>query len=127
MLAMQLETYQTAQKTREMTGREIEASALMRSALMLAACQNNWHAAGRDKHLQEALRNNQIVWTILQSELVSNDNPLPIEIRNNLLSLSVFIDRRIIEMMAHPDPERLKILVDINLNIAAGLSGSPAD
>jgi len=127
VFALQLEAYQNAQNSKEMSGREIEAAALTRCALMLAACRNNWHAMGRDKHLQEALRNDQIVWSILQSELVRDDNPLPIEIRNNILTLSVFIDKRILEMMAHPDPEKLKILVDINLNLAAGLRGSPSD
>ena len=127
MFALQLEAYQNAQNSKEMSGREIEAAALTRCALMLAACRNNWHAMGRDKHLQEALRNDQIVWSILQSELVRDDNPLPIEIRNNILTLSVFIDKRILEMMAHPDPEKLQILVDINLNLAAGLRGSPSD
>ena len=127
MFAPQLEAYQNVQKSKVMSGREIEAAALTRCALMLAACRNNWHAMGRDKHLQEALRNDQIVWSILQSELVRDDNPLPIEIRNSILTLSVFIDKRILEMMAHPDPEKLKILVDINLNLAAGLRGSPSD
>jgi len=127
VFAPQLEAYQNVQKSKEMSGREIEAAALTRCALMLAACRNNWHAMGRDKHLQEALRNDQIVWSILQSELVRDDNPLPIEIRNSILTLSVFIDKRILEMMAHPDPEKLKILVDINLNLAAGLRGSPSD
>ena len=127
MFAPQLEAYQNVQKSKVMSGREIEAEALTRCALMLAACRNNWHAMGRDKHLQEALRNDQIVWSILQSELVRDDNPLPIEIRNNILTLSVFIDKRILEMMAHPDPEKLQILVDINLNLAAGLRGSPSD
>lgn len=124
--AQHLEAYRSAQNT-SMSGRDIEAAALTRCALMLEACRKNWHAVGRDKHLQEALRNNQIVWSILQSELVREDHPLPIEIRNNLLTLSVFIDKRTIEVMAHPDPEKLKIIVDINLNLAAGLRGSPAD
>jgi hypothetical protein len=29
--------------------------------------------------------------------------------------------------MAHPEPDKLKIIIDINLNLAAGLRGSPAD
>jgi len=47
--------------------------------------------------------------------------------RNNLLTLSVFVDKRIIDVMANPVPEKLKILIDINLNLAAGLRGSPAE
>ena len=125
MYAQQIEAYRTAQNTNEnMSGRDIEAAALTRCALMLSACQNNWNAVGRDVHLSEALRNNQMVWSILQSELANDDNPLPIEVRNNLLTLSVFIDKRIIDVMASPAPEKLQILIDINLNLAAGLRGS---
>jgi flagellar biosynthesis activator protein FlaF len=124
--AMQLEAYKTAQNT-NMSGREIEAAALTRCALMLAHCQQNWDTPDRDEVLSGALRINQRVWSILQAELVQDDNPLPIEIRNNLLTLSVFIDKRIIEVMAYPEPEKLQIIIDININLAAGLRGSPAD
>jgi flagellar protein FlaF len=125
--AMQLEAYRSAQNSNNTSGRDIEAAALTRCALMLSDCQRNWDAMGRDKQLDEALRNTQVVWSILQSELVKDDNPLPIEIRNNLLSLSVFIDKRIIDVMAYPKPEKLKALIDINLNLAAGLRGSPVE
>ena len=124
--AQHLEAYRSAQNT-SVSGRDIEAAALTRCALMLSACQNNWDTAGCDDHLAEALRNNQIVWSIIQSELVKDDNPLPIEVRNNLLTLSVFVDNRMIQVMAHPEPEKLKMLIDINLNLAAGLRGSPAE
>ncbi len=107
------------------SGREIEAAALTRCALMLSDCRQNWDAADRDEKLAEALRRNQMVWSILQSELAKDDNPLPVEIRNNILTLSVFIDKRIIQVMADPEPDKLAILIDINLNLAAGLRGSP--
>jgi flagellar biosynthesis activator protein FlaF len=123
--AAQLKAYKTVQNA-YLSGREIEAGALTHCALMLSSCQKNWDAPNHTKELAEALRINQRVWTILQSELVKDDNPLPFPIRENILTLSVFIDKRIIEVMAHPEPEKLKILIDINLNLAAGLRGSPA-
>lgn len=126
MYAMQLDAYRTAQNTNA-SGRDIEAAALTRCALMLVDCQKNWTIPDRDETLADALRKNQVVWSILQSELIKDDNPLPIEMRNNLLSLSVFVDKRIIDVMADPAPEKLKILIDINLNLAAGLRGSPAE
>lgn len=122
--AAQLNAYKAVRNS-YMSGREIEAGALIRCALMLSDCQNNWDAPSRDKALDEALRTNQRVWSILQSELVKEDNPLPIQIRESLLTLSVFIDNRIIQVMAHPEPAKLKILIDINLNIAAGLNKKP--
>ena len=126
MYAMQLEAYKTAQNT-NMSGREIEAAALTRCALILVDCQQNWDSSGCSENLNEALRINQRVWSILQAELVQDDNPLPVEIRKDILALSIFIDKRIIEVMAYPSPEKLKILIDINLNLAAGLRGSPAE
>jgi flagellar protein FlaF len=122
--AAQLDAYRTVRNT-YLSGREIEAGALTRCALMLSDCQQNWDAPNRDEELAEALRTNQRVWSILQSELVKDDNPLPIPIRKNILALSVFIDNRIIQVMAHPEPEKLKIIIDINLNLAAGLNTKP--
>jgi len=124
--AMQMEAYKTAQNT-NISGRDIEAAALTRCALMLSHCQENWDDSDRDEVLSGALRINQRVWSILQSELVQDDNPLPIQIRKDILALSAFIDKRIIEVLARPELEKLKIIIDINLNLAAGLRGSPEE
>jgi flagellar biosynthesis activator protein FlaF len=125
--AMQLEAYRLAQNSNNTSGRDIEAAALRRCAFMLKSCQKKWDAPDRDVDLDEALQHNQRVWTILQSELIQPENQLPIQIRKDLLSLSVFIDKRILEVMANPEPEKLNIIIDINLNLAAGLRGCPAD
>src|SRR5512145_3423690 len=93
----QLDAYRTGQNT-SISGREIEAAALTHCALLLSDCRKNWDSPDRDKALAEALRTNQMVWSILQGEIVKVDNPLPIGIRNNLLTLSVFIDNRIIQI-----------------------------
>lgn len=122
--AAQLNAYRTVRNS-YLSGREIEAGALTRCALMLSDCQKNWDSPNREEELAEALRTNQRVWSVLQSELVKDDNPLPIQIRKNILTLSVFIDNRIIQIMAHPEPEKLRIIIDINLNIAAGLNARP--
>ena len=125
MYAPQLEAYKTVQIANA-SGRDIEAGALTRCALMLSDCQENWDAPDREEMLAEALRANQVVWSIFQSELTSKDNPLPRQLKENILSLSVFMDKRILEVMAYPAPEKLQILIDINLNLAAGLRSSPS-
>jgi len=43
----------------------------------------------------------------------------------DLLKLSAFIDRRILETMADPSPEKLTAIININRNIAAGLREAP--
>jgi flagellar protein FlaF len=123
--AVQLESYRTAQNS-VMSGRQIEAAALTRCALLISDCQKNWDDPDGDINLAEALRTNQKVWSIFQSELVKEDNPLPRQLKEDILSLSLFIDKRTLEVMAYPAPEKLKILIDINLNLAAGLRNNPS-
>ena len=58
-------------------------------------------------------------------EAESNDNPQPIEVRQNILNLAVFVMQRTLDIQVDPKPEKLQSLIDINSNIAAGLSGRP--
>lgn len=124
MLARQVEAYRAVQKT-SMSGREVEASVLTKGALMLQQCQTNWNDEERAARLDEALKFNQTIWTIFQSELAKPDNPLPKKLREDILSLGLFIDKQMFDVMAYPDPDKLTIIININLNLAAGLRGSP--
>jgi flagellar protein FlaF len=117
------QAYKATEQT-TLTGRDIEAAVLTKAATKLKECQNNWNAEDRDRMLDEALRFNQRVWSILQAEIAKEDNPLPRQLKLDLLSLGAFIDKRIIETMAYPSPEKISIVIDINNNIAAGLRGS---
>ncbi len=58
-------------------------------------------------------------------ELESEGNPLPVNVRQNLLRLIGFIDQRIFDTMAFPEPEKLTMMIKINENIAAGLRVNP--
>jgi len=98
---------------------------LTKAALKLKACQDNWHVDDRDSKLDQALKFNQRVWSIFQAELGKEDNPLPKKLRKDLLRLSAFIDKRIFQSMAIPEPGKLTAIIDINNNIAAGLRSSP--
>jgi flagellar biosynthesis activator protein FlaF len=121
MFATQVEAaYRKTQKS-TMSGREIEASVLTQAALKLVSCQDKWGTEGHETRLDEALRFNQLVWSIFQAELAKPENPLPRKLREDLLSLSVFVDKRIFEIMGFPESDRLTILININLNLAAGL------
>jgi flagellar protein FlaF len=103
--------------------RDIEAQTLLMAARKLVEVQNNWK--GPDKQMHSALMFNRRLWTIFMSEAESNDNPQPLDVRQNVLNLAVFVMHRTIEMQATPDPDKLQALIDINVNIAAGLSGRP--
>jgi flagellar biosynthesis activator protein FlaF len=105
-------------------GRDLEANVLTKAAQRLMDCQQNWDKDGHKDRLDYALRSNQKIWTIIQTAVSSDDNPLPIDIKNNILSLSIFVDKRIIEIMAAPKSEKLNALIQININIAEGLRTS---
>jgi flagellar biosynthesis activator protein FlaF len=124
MSAKQVEAYKAAQKT-AMSGREIEASALTNAANILKEIQNNWDAPGREEVLTQALKFNQVLWSIFQAELMDENNPLPKNLREDILSLSAFVDRRIIDIMAFPSPEKLTTIININMSLAFGLRGEP--
>lgn len=112
-----------AQETQ--SGREVEAAVLSKAADKLKDCQDSWGSNERDKKLDESIKFNQLIWSIFQSELASADNPLPKDLRLNLLRLSAFIDKRSMETLAYPASEKLTILININRNIAAGLREQP--
>jgi len=115
-----LQAYDNVEKATT-SGRELEASVLSRAARKLRECQQNWDAPDREERLNQALKFNQLVWSIFQGELKKEDNPLDGRLRLDLLRLSAFVDRRLFETMADPAPEKLNIVIDINNNIAAGL------
>jgi flagellar protein FlaF len=108
-----------------MPGREIEATVLTKAARKLKNCQEHWNTPDRDVMLDEALKFNQRIWSIFQSELSHEDNPLPQKVRLDIIRLSTFIDRRIFETMAEPSPDKLNIIIEINNNLASGLRVSP--
>ena len=101
--------------------REIEAQALLKAARQLLDVQANW--AGPDSNMHKALLFNRRLWSIFMSAAETNDNPQPIEIRQNIANIAVFVLKQTVEMQLNPDPAKLKPLIDINCNIAAGLAG----
>lgn len=118
-----LRAYETVSKATQ-SDREIEAAVLTKAAMKLKKCQDNWDAKDRDERLDEALKYNQRVWSIFQSELSRDNHELPKKLRLDILRLAAFIDKRIFETMAFPAPEKLDIVIAINNNLAAGLRGS---
>lgn len=114
----------TAIQKEHMSGRELEASVLTKAGLMLKNVTDNWDAPDRDQKLTEAIKFNQKVWSFFQAELADPENPLPKNLREDILNLSIFVDKRLYENIAFPDAAKLSIVIDINFNIAAGLRSS---
>lgn len=104
---------------------ELESRALVRTACTLNAIKENWDE--RSKDLEDALEKNRKLWTILASEVHEESCPQPIEVRNNIMNLALFIFKKTVSIMVDPTPESLKVLIDINMNIAKGLSEHPEE
>ena len=98
---------------------EIEGQALIQIAGRLTKALEN--AEGEPEYLKEQVRLNWRVWTIIQSYLVDKDCELPDEIRDNLLSLTRFIDQQTVDFLAKGDTAKLPSLININRQIGAGL------
>jgi flagellar biosynthesis activator protein FlaF len=97
--------------------RDTEAQALLEAARKLDAA-----IGGEDADAyRTALRQNWRLWTIIQADVAGEDSPLPDEIRQNILSLSVFIDKHTVSALAEPNGRKLRVLIEINRHIAGGL------
>jgi flagellar protein FlaF len=82
-----LNAYKSVEKT-TVSGRETEARVLTEAASKLRSCQKNWDSDNRKELLDDALNYNQRIWTIFQAELGKQDNPLPDNIKLDLLRFS---------------------------------------
>lgn len=109
-----------------LTGSQIEASVLEQAALKLRKVQKNWDTEGFDRfqQLDTAIQFNQKIWTVFQADVGKDTNKLPKEIRENLLSLSIFIRKNSLDIIADPKPEKLNTLIKINESLAGGLTAA---
>lgn len=101
--------------------RQVEAWGLMKAAERL----ENARRDPNDDELRESLRVNQVLWTIIQSSVSAPDTELPPELRDNILTLSVLVDRRTYSCLGDMDREKLSFLIEVNRHLAMGLMGYP--
>ena len=107
--------YQSSQKIIEKE-EDVDAAVLMIAADKL----DNVKKFADDDIFEEILLYNKSIWTVIQSEM-TEAHPLPLEIKTNLISLSLFIDNQTDMAVGCRDPKMLDSLININRNIAAGL------
>jgi len=103
--------------------RDLEASLLLKAAAQFQAICDGWDR--RKPELNDALLFNRKLWTFFLESVTRDDNPLPIDIRQNVASLGMFVIGRTINLTSNPKPEGLGTLISINRNIASGLRSKP--
>lgn len=118
-----LQAYAQTQKS-SMPPREVEAMAFTKAALMMEEAK--WKLDDYDSYAA-ALKFNQLLWTIIQADIVDKANQLPPQLKANILSLSIFVDKQTIKALADADAGHLEPLISINKNLAEGLLTKPGE
>jgi flagellar protein FlaF len=103
------------------SARELEANLLLKAAAKLQAVHDSW----RDKPstFNDALQYNRKLWTVFLDAVTSDDNRLPVPVRQNLANLGMFVMGETFSLMTKPRPDHLVSLIKINRGLAAGLRG----
>ena len=101
--------------------RELEARILLKAAKVFQNLKDNWTDVTQEA-LDDALSYNRQIWMMFVDTAMEDNSPdRPMELRNNIASLGVFIFNHTLEILADPKPEKLDVLMEINREIAAGL------
>ncbi len=96
----------------------------MKAAARLQVIKDNWST--RADELDDALTRNRRLWTILVAGVCDETSQLPLDIKQNIVGLGMFIFNHTIALtaMREVDPAKLDVLININRQIAAGLRGN---
>jgi|SRR3979409_1222137 flagellar protein FlaF len=101
--------------------RDIEAQALLKAARQLGDAVAKWDEG--DSGLTAALLFNRKLWSIFVSDAINDSNPEAVSIRQNIANIGIFVVTQCAALQLKPEIDKLQALIDINCNIAAGLSG----
>lgn len=96
---------------------EEDAFALTQAALEISKA----HEANDENSLAAALDSNLQLWVGIRTIVDGADNPLPVEVKENLSRLSYFVAQKTFEMQDGANDKTLEALANTNLQIAEGL------
>ena len=124
MYKQALKAYENAQKT-AIQLKELERLAIARTTHKMTNARDNYTHSKKcfDKYAN-ALKFNQKLWTLIQSNIVDNPTSGTASLRESLLKLSLFIDKQTMIALKNPDPNNLTPLIKINKSISGGLHGN---
>ena len=101
--------------------REMDAAAFSQAAYVLDQARQKIDDTDA---CEKALKYNQLLWSIVQADVAEGNNELPDELKANLMSLSLFVDKQTSKGLSDLTEELLDSLININLNISEGLMES---
>lgn len=101
--------------------RDLEASLLLKAASKLQSVYERWNDQAHG--LGDALAYNRRLWVIFMDAVCTNDNPLPVSVRQNIANLGIFVMNETNALINNPRPDNLLPLININRGLATGLRG----
>ncbi len=105
--------------------RDLEAHLLMKSASQLQTIYDNWDDL--QETLNDALLYNRRLWAVFLDAVTAEDSPLPKPVAQNVANLGFFVFNHTLKIQMKPEAAKLRSLISINKEIAAGLRGVDQD
>jgi len=113
--------YRQTQMDSAPSGRQIEISILEMASSKLRGQMSDEGDVPWSRSLDEALKFNQKVWDVFSADWMSPESQLPRTLRQNLLSIAVFVKKKTFTVMANPSRSDVELLIQLNDNIIDGL------
>jgi flagellar protein FlaF len=114
--------YRQTQMNSAPSGRQIEISILELASSKLRSQLPTSGELSWSHDLNDAMKFNQKVWDVFSADWMNPESSLSIELRQNLLSIAIFVKKKTFALQANPKLDGLQLLVSLNGNIIDGLS-----
>ncbi len=99
------------------SGRDVEAGALEKAAKFLREAANN---PSDREFLEQAVSVNSRIWALLVQGVSADESLLDEKMQAAIVSLGIYVNKTSLAVLAG-ETERLKGLVQINIELASGL------
>lgn len=109
-----VQAYAQAQ-VQPLKGPALESAALAKAARLLDDARRR---PGDGAALAKALDYNFKLWTVFQADLCEAANPLPGNLKGDLLSLSLFMDNSVARLLGGFDADILDAMIEVCRNLA---------
>lgn len=116
-----------------LSGRDIEVQVLRKASAQFRQALEVTDAVERGKRIDGAVRYELRVWDVFHADWERPDCALAPKLRGDLLSLSIYVHKTSLEVLAYGDAGKIRSLININDCLAKGLAAgasavhAPAD
>ncbi len=104
--------------------RELEGQVLLKAANELQRLYDRWDEA-QAEDIEAILNYNRKLWMVFFDSTIEAPPERPSALNNNIVNLCNYVFKRTLNVLADPAREKLRVLIDINREVAAGLMQRP--